>query len=228
MAVALLPMSSEVDLAVEPSAHGALERASESPFERKERFERDALIFANPLYSAALRYTRNQQDAEDLVQDTFAKAFNSFHQFEPGTNLKAWLYRILTTTFINTYRKDQRRPQISDGEVEDWQIFEAASHTSDQGKSAEDVVLENLPDGDVKEALAAIPEDFRMVVYYADVEGYSYKEIAEIVGVPTGTVMSRLHRGRKLLRASLTEYAKSRGITTTSASSSSTEKGAEE
>jgi RNA polymerase sigma-70 factor (ECF subfamily) len=228
MAVALLPMSSEVDLAVEPSAHGALERASESPFERKERFERDALIFANPLYSAALRYTRNQQDAEDLVQDTFAKAFNSFHQFEPGTNLKAWLYRILTTTFINTYRKDQRRPQISDGEVEDWQIFEAASHTSDQGKSAEDVVLENLPDGDVKEALAAIPEDFRMVVYYADVEGYSYKEISEIVGVPTGTVMSRLHRGRKLLRASLTEYAKSRGITTTSASSSSTEKGAEE
>jgi len=227
MAVALLPMSSEVDLAVEPSAHGALERASESPFERKERFERDALIFANPLYSAALRYTRNQQDAEDLVQDTFAKAFNSFHQFEPGTNLKAWLYRILTTTFINTYRKDQRRPQISDGELEDWQIFEAASHTSDQGKSAEDVVLENLPDGDVKEALAAIPEDFRMVVYYADVEGYSYKEIAEIVGVPTGTVMSRLHRGRRLLRASLTEYAKSRGITTTSASSSSTEKGAE-
>jgi len=228
MAVALLPMSSEVDLAVEPSAHGALERASESPFERKERFERDALIFANPLYSAALRYTRNQQDAEDLVQDTFAKAFNSFHQFEPGTNLKAWLYRILTTTFINTYRKDQRRPQISDGEVEDWQIFEAASHTSDQGKSAEDVVLENLPDGDVKEALSAIPEDFRMVVYYADVEGYSYKEIAEIVGVPTGTVMSRLHRGRKLLRASLTEYAKSRGITTTSASSPSSKKGAEE
>jgi RNA polymerase sigma-70 factor, ECF subfamily len=228
MAVALLPMSSEVDLAVEPSAHGALERASESPFERKERFERDALIFANPLYSAALRYTRNQQDAEDLVQDTFAKAFNSFHQFEPGTNLKAWLYRILTTTFINTYRKDQRRPQISDGEVEDWQIFEAASHTSDQGKSAEDVVLENLPDGDVKEALSAIPEDFRMVVYYADVEGYSYKEIAEIVGVPTGTVMSRLHRGRKLLRASLTEYAKSRGITTTSASPPSSKKGAEE
>jgi RNA polymerase sigma-70 factor (ECF subfamily) len=228
MAVALLPMSGEVDLAVEPSAQGALERASESPFERKERFERDALIFANPLYSAALRYTRNQQDAEDLVQDTFAKAFNSFHQFEPGTNLKAWLYRILTTTFINTYRKDQRRPQISDGEVEDWQIFEAASHTSDQGKSAEDVVLENLPDGDVKEALSAIPEDFRMVVYYADVEGYSYKEIAEIVRVPTGTVMSRLHRGRKLLRASLTEYAKSRGITTTSASPPSSKKGAEE
>ncbi len=207
MAVALRPMSSNVGSGIELA-----DRASESPRERKERFERDALIFTSALYGAALRYTKNPQDAEDLVQDTFAKAFNSFHQFEPGTNLKAWLYRILTTTFINTYRKDQRRPQISDGEVEDWQIFEAASHTSDQGKSAEDVVLENLPDGDVKEALASIPEDFRMVVYYADVEGYSYKEIAEIIGVPTGTVMSRLHRGRKLLRVALADYAKSRGI----------------
>jgi len=207
MAVALRPMSSDIGTGIELA-----DRASESPRERKERFERDALIFTSALYGAALRYTKNPQDAEDLVQDTFAKAFNSFHQFEPGTNLKAWLYRILTTTFINTYRKDQRRPQISDGEVEDWQIFEAASHTSDQGKSAEDVVLENLPDGDVKEALASIPEDFRMVVYYADVEGYSYKEIAEIIGVPTGTVMSRLHRGRKLLRVALADYAKSRGI----------------
>jgi len=200
-------MSSNVGSGIELA-----DRASESPRERKERFERDALIFTSALYGAALRYTKNPQDAEDLVQDTYAKAFNSFHQFEPGTNLKAWLYRILTTTFINTYRKDQRRPQISDGEVEDWQIFEAASHTSDQGKSAEDVVLENLPDGDVKEALASIPEDFRMVVYYADVEGYSYKEIAEIIGAPTGTVMSRLHRGRKLLRVALADYAKSRGI----------------
>ena len=207
MAVALRPMSSDIGTGIELA-----DRASESPRERKERFERDALIFTSALYGAALRYTKNPQDAEDLVQDTYAKAFNSFHQFEPGTNLKAWLYRILTTTFINTYRKDQRRPQISDGEVEDWQIFEAASHTSDQGKSAEDVVLENLPDGDVKEALASIPEDFRMVVYYADVEGYSYKEIAEIIGAPTGTVMSRLHRGRKLLRVALADYAKSRGI----------------
>ena len=207
MAVALRPMSSDIGTGIELA-----DRASETPRERKERFERDALIFTSALYGAALRYTKNPQDAEDLVQDTYAKAFNSFHQFEPGTNLKAWLYRILTTTFINTYRKDQRRPQISDGEVEDWQIFEAASHTSDQGKSAEDVVLENLPDGDVKEALASIPEDFRMVVYYADVEGYSYKEIAEIIGAPTGTVMSRLHRGRKLLRVALADYAKSRGI----------------
>ena len=118
-------MSSNVGSGIELA-----DRASESPRERKERFERDALIFTSALYGAALRYTKNPQDAEDLVQDTYAKAFNSFHQFEPGTNLKAWLYRILTTTFINTYRKDQRRPQISDGEVEDWQIFEAASHTS--------------------------------------------------------------------------------------------------
>jgi RNA polymerase sigma-70 factor (ECF subfamily) len=223
MAVALLPMSTEVDLASDPASAPALavDRATETLAARTARFERDALAFASPLYSAALRYTRNQQDAEDLVQDTFAKAFNSFHQFEPGTNLKAWLYRILTTTFINTYRKDQRRPQISDGEVEDWQIFESASHTSDQGKSAEDEVLENIPDGDVKNALSEIPEDFRMVVYYADVEGYSYKEIAEIVGVPTGTVMSRLHRGRKLLREALADYARSRGISTDSSKSSS-------
>ena len=220
MAVALRPMSSDIGTGIELA-----DRASETPRERKARFERDALIFTSALYGAALRYTKNPQDAEDLVQDTFAKAFNSFHQFEPGTNLKAWLYRILTTTFINTYRKDQRRPQISDGEVEDWQIFEAASHTSDQGKSAEDVVLENLPDGDVKEALASIPEDFRMVVYYADVEGYSYKEIAEIIGAPTGTVMSRLHRGRKLLRVALADYAKSRGIGSVTATNAASTEG---
>ncbi len=114
--------------------------------------------------------------------------------------------------FINTYRKDQRRPQISDGELEDWQIYDAASHTSDQGRSAEDVALDGIADLDVKAALAAMPEDFRMAVYLADVEGFSYKEIAEIVGVPSGTVMSRLHRGRKLLRASLADYAKDRGF----------------
>jgi RNA polymerase sigma-70 factor (ECF subfamily) len=165
----------------------------------------------NQLYSAALRYTKNPSDAQDLVQDTYAKAYVSFHQFEPGTNLKAWLYRILTTTFINTYRKDQRRPQLSDQELEDWQIADASSHTSDQGKSAEDVVLENLPDSDIKRALAEIPEEFRIAVYLADVEGFSYKEIAEIVGVPTGTVMSRLHRGRKQLREKLTDYARELG-----------------
>jgi len=188
-----------------------VDREKESAAERKKRFERDALQYMNQLYAAAMRYTKNPEDAQDLVQDTYAKAYTSFHQFEPGTNLKAWLYRVLTTTFINTYRKDQRRPQTSDSELEDWQIAEASSHTSDQGKSTEDVVLENLPDSDIKNALAEIPEEFRMAVFLADVEGFSYKEIAEIVGVPAGTVMSRLHRGRKQLREKLTDYARERG-----------------
>ncbi|MFM8190628.1 MAG: sigma-70 family RNA polymerase sigma factor [Candidatus Nanopelagicus sp.] len=189
-----------------------VDRDKETLAQRKIRFENDALVFTSQLYGAALRYTKNTHDAQDLVQDTFAKAFTSFHQFEPGTNLKAWLYRILTTTFINNYRKDQRRPQISAGEVEDWQIADASSHTSDQGKSAEDEVLEGIADKDVKEALSAMPEEFRIAVYLSDVEGFSYKEIAEITNVPTGTVMSRLHRGRKLLRESLATYAKERGF----------------
>jgi len=189
-----------------------IDREKESLAERTARFEKDALVFTSQLYSAALRYTKNAHDAQDLVQDTYAKAFTSFHQFEPGTNLKAWLYRILTTTFINNYRKDQRRPLISGSELEDWQIADASSHTSNLGKSAEDEVLENIADKDVKDALAAMPEEFRMAVYLSDVEGFSYKEIAEIMEVPTGTVMSRLHRGRKLLKESLTTYAKERGF----------------
>ena len=206
MGVALAPMdASESEVAL-------VDRATETAAAKKLRFERDALAYASQLYAAALRYTKDPHDAQDLVQDTYAKAFVAFHQFEPGTNLKAWLYRILTTTFINTYRKDQRRPQISDGELEDWQIHDAASHTSDQGRSAEDVALDGIVDVDVRNALAAMPEDFRMVVYLADVEGFSYKEIAEIVGVPSGTVMSRLHRGRKLMRESLAQYAKDRGF----------------
>jgi RNA polymerase sigma-70 factor (ECF subfamily) len=188
-----------------------VDREKETKAERTKRFELDALQYMNQLYAAAMRYTKNPEDAQDLVQDTYIKAYNSFHQFEPGTNLKAWLYRVLTTTFINNYRKDQRRPQTSGSELEDWQLAEASSHTSDQGKSTEDVVLENLPDSDIKNALAQIPEEFRMVVYLADVEGFSYKEIAEIVGVPTGTVMSRLHRGRKQLREKLADYARERG-----------------
>ena len=183
----------------------------ESAANRTVRFERDALAFTNQLYAAALRYTKNPDDARDLVQDTYLKAFASFHQFEPGTNLKAWLYRVLTTTFINNYRKKQRQPMISNAELEDWQIAEAASHTSDQGKSAEVEALEKMPDSDVKRALQEIPEEFRMAVYFSDVEGFSYKEIAEILDIPTGTVMSRLHRGRKQLRALLMDYAKDRG-----------------
>ena len=191
-----------------------IDREKESLAERTARFEKDALVFTSQLYSAALRYTKNAHDAQDLVQDTYAKAFTSFHQFEPGTNLKAWLYRILTTTFINNYRKDQRRPLISGSELEDWQIADASSHTSNLGKSAEEEVLENIADKDVKDALAAMPEEFRMAVYLSDVEGFSYKEIAEIMEVQTGTVMSRLHRGRKLLRESLAAYAKERGFST--------------
>ena len=188
------------------------ELVKETPADRNARFERDAMQYADQLYAAAMRYTRNPEDAKDLVQDTYLKAFASFHQYEDGTNLKAWLYRVLQTTFINNYRKDQRRPLLSaDAEVEDWQLHEAASHSPDQGKSAEVSALENLPDSDIKRALQEIPEEFRMAVYLADVEGFSYKEIAEIVGVPSGTVMSRLHRGRKQLREKLTDYARDLG-----------------
>lgn len=179
--------------------------------ELNARFERDALPFLDALYSAALRMTKNPENAEDLVQETYAKAFSSFHQFTEGTNLRAWLYRILTTTFINIYRKEQRQPLIADGELEEWQIAEAATHTSDQGKSAEIEALEQLPDSDIKNALQELPEEFRLAVYFADVEGFSYKEVAEILNIPTGTVMSRLHRGRKLLRESLADYARDRG-----------------
>jgi RNA polymerase sigma-70 factor, ECF subfamily len=185
----------------------------EAPAVRAARFERDALQYLDQLYSAALRMTRNPSDAEDLVQETFAKAFAAFHQYRPGTNLKAWLYRILTNTFINSYRKRQREPQQSQTEdVEDWQIARAASHTSQGLRSAEAEALDRLPDSDVKRALAELPEDRRMVVYYADVEGFPYKEIAEIMGTPIGTVMSRLHRGRRQLRELLADYAAERGL----------------
>ncbi len=205
-----------VEAATEPA--GETEGTERSPQEedataRAARFERDALQYLDQLYSAALRMTRNPADAEDLVQETFAKAFAAFHQYRPGTNLKAWLYRILTNTFINSYRKKQREPQQSQAEdVEDWQIARAASHTSRGLRSAEAEALDRLPDSDVKRALAELPEDRRMVVYYADVEGFPYKEIAEIMGTPIGTVMSRLHRGRRQLRELLADYAAQRGL----------------
>jgi RNA polymerase sigma-70 factor, ECF subfamily len=186
---------------------------AESTDERHARFEKDALQYLDQLYAGALRMTRNPADAEDIVQETYAKAYASFHQFTPGTNLKAWLYRILTNTYINSYRKKQREPQLSDGEnVEDWQLARAESHTSSGLKSAEMMALENLPDSDVKEALQQLAPDFRLAVYLADVEGFSYKEIAEIMGTPIGTVMSRLNRGRTQLRNLLADYARERGV----------------
>lgn len=208
-------MPADQESAAQDSADEGPERSpqEEDATARAARFERDALQYLDQLYSAALRMTRNPADAEDLVQETFAKAFAAFHQYRPGTNLKAWLYRILTNTFINSYRKKQREPQQSQAEdVEDWQIARAASHTSRGLRSAEAEALDRLPDSDVKRALAELPEDRRMVVYYADVEGFPYKEIAEIMGTPIGTVMSRLHRGRRQLRELLADYAAQRGL----------------
>jgi len=197
----------------EPERPDAAVVSPETDEERAARFERDAMPFVEQLYAAAMRMTRNPQDAEDLVQETFAKAYAAFHQFNEGTNLKAWLYRILTNTFINSYRKKQRQPQQSMSEdVEDWQLARAESHTSSGLKSAEMEALEHLPDSDVKEALSQLPEDFRLAVYLADVEGFPYKEIAQIMDTPIGTVMSRLHRGRRQLRALLTDYARDRGM----------------
>ena len=187
--------------------------AEETLEERNARFEETALPFLDQLYSAAMRMTRNPADAQDLVQETFVKAFASFHQFEEGTNLKAWLYRILTNTYINIYRKRQREPQQTmTDEIDDWSLAKAMGHTSVGLRSAETEALDHLPDSAVKDALANLPEDFRLAVYLADVEGFSYKEIAEIMGTPIGTVMSRLHRGRKALQKALFSYAAERGL----------------
>ena len=185
--------------------------------ERREVFTRDALPYLDQLYSAALRFTRNPADAEDLVQEAFAKAYAAFHQFRPGTNLKAWLYRILTNTYINAYRREQRRPSevsadaFRDGEdASDFSLYDRIAETT--SAPAEVEVLRHLTDEEVKDALAGLSDQFRMAVYLADVEGFSYAEIAEIMGTPIGTVMSRLHRGRSALHKALYDFASERGL----------------
>jgi RNA polymerase sigma-70 factor (ECF subfamily) len=180
----------------------------------KERFEREVLPLLPNLYGAALRMTRNPADAEDLVQETYLRAYRGFSGFQEGTNLRAWMYRILTNTFINAYRKRQRQPvTVPDDDIEDWFLYDRLGGSGVES-SAESEVLERLPDEDVQRALEALPEGFRMAVLLADVEGFSYKEIAEILDVPIGTVMSRLHRGRKALEKALWESVRERGLVT--------------
>lgn len=188
-------------------------RTEETDAQLAERFEREALPLLDQLYGGALRMTRNPADAEDLVQEAYMKAYQGFRSYKPGTNLKAWMYRILTNAYINNYRKAQRRPaEYATDDITDSQIAETASHTSAGLRSAEVEAMALLPDEEIRAALMDLNEDYRMVVYYADVEGLPYKEIAEIMETPIGTVMSRLHRGRKQLREALKDVAKDRGF----------------
>jgi RNA polymerase sigma-70 factor (ECF subfamily) len=181
----------------------------ESPEERGKRFEREALPYLGQMYNAAMRMVHNSADAEDIVQEAYAKAYQAFHQFKPGTNLKAWLYRILTNTYINFYRKNQRRPKISDApEIEDWQLAQADSHMSSPEPSAEIAALSHIPDSDIMSAMNSLRPEYRWAVYLSDVEGMSYKEIADVTHVPLGTVMSRLSRGRAQLRKKLSSHSK--------------------
>jgi RNA polymerase sigma-70 factor (ECF subfamily) len=179
---------------------------------RLRSFEEQALPLMPQLFGAALRWTRNLSDAEDLVQETFAKAFAAWDKFEQGTNLKAWLFRIMTNTQINFYNKrskDQAKTALDD--LEDWQVGGGESLTAVTTRSAEAEAMDNMPAQVIKNAMNQLPVEFRMVVYYAVVEGLSYAEIAQVMQTPVGTVMSRLHRGKKMLRDLLHDYAKQEG-----------------
>ena len=180
----------------------------------KDRFQADALPLLDSLYAGALRMTRNPADAEDLVQEAMMRAYRSFDRFEPGTNLKAWLFRIMTNAYINTYRKKQREPKkVSQDELAEFDLYrELKDHDPAWDATPENIVLSNLVDSDIIEAIDDLPEQFRLAVVLSDVEGFSYAEMAEIMDVPLGTVMSRLHRGRKALQKRLWEVARDRGI----------------
>jgi RNA polymerase sigma-70 factor, ECF subfamily len=182
--------------------------------EDRQRFQRDALPMLDSLYAGALRMTRNPADAEDLVQETMLRAYRSFDRFEPGTNLKAWLFRIMTNAYINTYRKRQREPRkVSQDDIEDFDLYqELKNHDPAFSATPETIVLDNLLDSDIIQAIDDLPDQFRMAVLLSDLEGFSYAEMAEIMDVPMGTVMSRLHRGRKALQKRLLDLAKEKGI----------------
>ncbi|MFZ4720515.1 MAG: sigma-70 family RNA polymerase sigma factor [Ilumatobacteraceae bacterium] len=185
----------------------------------RAQFTQEAMQHAGQLYSAALRMTRNRADAEDLVQETYLRAYRGFHGFEEGTNLRAWLFRILTNTYINSYRSKQRRVQETElNDVEDLYLFRRIANVDQAARSAEDTLFDLFTDDEVKAALENLPENFRMPVMLADVEGFSYKEIAEMLDIPIGTVMSRLHRGRKAMQKALADFATERGLISTPAS----------
>jgi RNA polymerase sigma-70 factor (ECF subfamily) len=204
-------MSDLATVDVDTFDHSAV-RPAETDAELTARFERDAIPLLDQLYGGALRMTRNRADAEDLLQDMTIKAYTKFRSFRSGTNLKAWLYRIMTNTYINGYRTKQRQPAVyPTEEITDWQLASNAEHTSTGLCSAKVEALESMPDTEITTALQTLPDVFRMAVYYADVEGFRYKEIATIMDVPLGTVMSRLHRGRRQLRGLLAEVAANRG-----------------
>lgn len=188
--------------------------AAELSEDDKRRFQEEALPLLDSLYGGALRMTRNPADAEDLIQETMLRAYRSFDRFEPGTNLKAWLFRIMTNAYINTYRKKQREPQkVSQDEVEDFDLYrELKDHDPQFSVTPETIVLDGLVDSDITDAIEDLPEQFRLAVILSDVEGFSYAEMAEIMDVPMGTVMSRLHRGRKALQKRLWDLARDRGI----------------